>query len=48
MDDSDLEKFDNFVEKLWKKSIKTENVEEKSMPEVKRRGRKPKADKQTV
>ena len=48
MDDSDLEQFDNFVEKHWKKSIKTENVEEKSMPEVKRRGRKPKADKQTV
>ena len=48
MDDSDLEQFDNFVEKHWKKSIKTENVEEKSMPEVKRRGRKPKTDKQTV
>ena len=48
MDDSDLEQFDNFVEKHWKKSIKTENVEEKSMPEVKRRGRKPKADKQKV
>ena len=48
MDDSDLEQFDNFVEKHWKKSIKTENVEEKSMPEVKRRRRKPKADKQTV
>ena len=38
MDDSDLEQFDNFVEKHWKKSIKTENVEEKSMPEVKRKG----------
>ncbi len=48
MDDSDLEQFDNFVEKHWKKSIKTENLEEKSMPEVKRRGRKPKTDKQTV
>ena len=44
MDDADLEQFDNFVEKHWKKTSKTKKaiseVEETEKP--KRRGRKPK------
>ena len=47
MDESDLEQFDRFVEKHWKKSRPRENVEvsasvEENVP--KRRGRKPKTE----
>ena len=43
MDDSDLEQFDAFVEKHWKKTFGADN---KVLTEVKpkRRGRKPKME----
>ena len=47
MDESDLEQFDRFVEKHWKKSVPRETVPvsanvEENVP--KRRGRKPKIE----
>mgnify|MGYP004530761231 CR=1 FL=1 len=42
MDESDLEDFDNFVEKYWGKQNKPETVSVGADDSVKRRGRKPK------
>ncbi len=44
MDESDLEQFDKFVEKYWKKTTSKETVQVSAVVEEqpKRRGRKPK------
>ena len=42
MDESDLEDFDNFVERYWGKQNKPETVSVGADDSVKRRGRKPK------
>ena len=48
MDDSDLEQFDAFVEKHWKKSsrvaVTVNNTEDITEVKPKRRGRKPKIE----
>ena len=54
MDDSDLELFDKFVEKHWKKTFKTDNIVEDSteynkiVEKPKRRGRKPKTETEII
>ena len=50
MDDSDLELFDKFVEKHWKKTFKADNmVEDNTIEEKpKRRGRKPKTETEMI
>ena len=54
MDSSDLDQFDSFVEKHWKKSINPEKTEKKAKASIltnneeqpKRRGRKPKVEEE--
>ena len=50
MDDSDLELFDKFVEKHWKKTFKADNIVENNIIEEKpkRRGRKPKTETEMI